>query len=66
MDIRGVRKPLRVSRDELAFRSGIGRYKLYQFEFGFDTPTEEEEGRIRQALLEIARQRSVSLHLQLQ
>ena len=66
MDIRELRRPLRVSQQELAARSGLGRFRLYSIEHGYAVATAKEERRIRQALLEIARQRSVNLHAQLQ
>jgi predicted transcriptional regulator len=66
MDIRELRRPLRVSQQELAARSGVGRFRLYSIEHGYAALTAEEERRLRQALLEIARQRSLDLHAQLQ
>jgi hypothetical protein len=66
MNIRELRRPLRVSQQELAARSGVGRFRLYSIEHGYAVATADEEHRLRQALLEIARRRSVHLHAQLQ
>jgi transcriptional regulator with XRE-family HTH domain len=66
MDIRELRRPLRNSQQELAARIGVGRCRLYSIEHGYAALTAEEERRLRQALLEIARQRSLDLHAQLQ
>lgn len=66
MDIRELRRPLRVSQQELAARSGVGRFRLYSIEHGYAVATVAEERCFRQALLEIARQRSLNLHAQLQ
>jgi predicted transcriptional regulator len=65
MDIRELRRPLRVSQQELAARAGVGRVRLYSIEHGYAVATQEEERRLRESLLEIARQRSLHLHAQI-
>jgi predicted transcriptional regulator len=66
MDLQSNRRALGISQSRLARLSGVSRFKICTYELGGGPLTAEEQGRVREAILnEANRLRSLPLSIDL-